>query len=153
MLYPRVPERRAVDEDAETPRICVAPTIAACLRMTAWNDDVNGFHVYALKTDPRDAGLHIPTGRIPDLGRTDRHQEYWLDKRSRFVWLGQVNMSRVDLITGRPCYYWSHTLGISQPEDRDCMTADQRKAFLDNEDYHHRMREEMAEELASGSLT
>ena len=148
-LHPRVPQRMAPYEDARTPRICCAPKIANCLRMVAWTDYTDVFHVYALLTNPVQAGLDIesPLSFVPDINKTERHQEVWLTKKARFAYLGSVTMSRIDLITGRPCYWWSSFGGYELPNEPDCMTDEQRRRFLENEAYHAQVAAEMQAEL------
>ena len=147
-MFPAVPKRLAPGEDAVTPRICVAPRISNCLRMVAWTDYRDDFHVYGLVTNPMKAGLSQPNAEaVPDLDRSFRHQERWLTRKSGFAYLGRVRMSRVDLVTGRPCYYW---LGKEQEyyhDDPDCMTAEQVQAFLNIEAYHQQVAAEMQAEI------
>lgn len=147
-MFPAVPKRLAPGEDATTPRICVAPDIASCLRMVAWTDYQDEFLVYGLMTNPVKADMHTATAcAVPDLGRSARHQELWLTRKATFCYLGKVRMSRVDLVTGRPCYYWTARNQEYYHPDHDEMTDAQRDAFLTNEAYHQQVAAEMQAEI------
>lgn len=148
-MSPRVPKRRAPDEDDRTPRICAAAAISSCLRMVAWTDYQEEFHVYGLVTNPVKAGLNATNLRhaVPDFAKTGRHQEVWLERQSTFAYLGKVRMSRVDLVIGYPCYYWLTREQGYYHDDPDEMSAAQVQAFQTSEAYHQQVAAEMQAEL------
>lgn len=150
-LWPRVPLRRGPDEDSKTARICVAPSVASCLRMVAWNDGVDEFCVYRLVTDLKKVGLRAPTLKaVPDLGRTARHQEAWLTKASTFEWVGTVRMDRVALVTGRPCFWWETKFMPFEEPHEDQMSELQVENHLAGVAAVAKIMAEMEDEIRAG---
>jgi len=144
-LKPRLPLSEAPGEERETPRICVAPRIADCLRLFAWLDYQDEVHVYKVV-----AARHLKTmsaeGKTPDWEKGTK-EEMWVLEDAPLRYLGKVKMYRPPLVFKRNFWTWTVKAWEVEPQVFE-MTPKEVEMWKEHERRSEEVIKEMNEQLA-----